>query len=187
MAIENLDDLDTTIADLIYTATGIRQIIESYQGKAPPEILFGTYRVTPVRAYGFPVIERNDIAVQEPVPEFGWRDYVETVVTSMEVMVSVNFFNDGADQAALMMQQSQFRQIVSEYCFQNDIAWRYTSETRDLSEMEMATIQKRYQVDLHLWVETRITDTMLRAAAFSVAIEDEDGHNLATVDNRIGI
>ena len=77
-----------------------------------------------------------------------------------------------------MMQQSQFRWPIVERCYTEGIAWRYTSESRDLTGLEMATIQERFQVDLHLYVETAITDTILRAAGFAVQIEDEDGNVL---------
>jgi len=39
-------------------------------------------------------------------------------------------------------------------------------------------MQERYQVDLHLWIETQVTDIILRAAGFSLTIEDEDGNIL---------
>lgn len=178
MPVENINDLNTTIANLVRTASGVNAVILANQDHAPPEGTYGTYHTVPVRAYGHPRRERADIAAAEPVPTFTWTDIAETTITQLELMVSVNFFDSGAQQAALMMQQAQFRSPVSEYCYVNGIAWRYTSESRDLTGIEMAAIQERYQVDLHLWVETEITDTILRAAGFSVTIEDEGGNIL---------
>jgi hypothetical protein len=178
MAVETLDELHSTIGNLIRTASGVNAVILANQDHAPPPGTYGTYHLMPVRAYGHPRRDRADIAAAEPVPTFAWTDIAETTVTQLELMVSVNFFDSGAKQAALMMQQAQFRSPVSEYCYVNGIAWRYTSESRDLTGLEMATIQERYQVDLHLWVETAITDTILRAAGFSVTIEDEGGNAL---------
>lgn len=179
MAVENLDDLHTTIADLAFTATGIREMILANQDRSPPEVpTYGTYKLTPIRAYGHPRRVRTDVAAVDPVPSFAWTDFEEAVVTQLELMVSLNFFGVGAKQAALAMQSSQFRWPITEFCYANGLAWRYTSESRDMTDLEMATIQERYQVDLHLWVETEITDTVLRAAGFSVRIEDEDGNLL---------
>jgi hypothetical protein len=111
----------------------------------------------------------------------------ETLITSMEFMISINFFGEGAQNAALMMQQAQFRYPISAYCYANGIAWRYTSESRNLTGVEMANMQQRYQVDLHLWVESQVSDTILRAAGFSLAVEDESGNILSELSASAGV
>lgn len=186
MAVETLDELHSTIGNLIRTASGVNAVILANQDHAPPPGTYGTYHLMPVRAYGHPRKVREDIAALAPVPAFMWKDISETTITQLELLVSVNFFDAGAKQAALMMQQAQFRFPVANYCRQNELGWRYTSETRNLTGLEMATIQERYQLDLHLWIETSITDTMMRAAGYSIQIDDENGNTLTTISDTMG-
>jgi len=178
MAVETVDELYSVLAQLVRDASGYPLAILADQGHAPPAGNYATYKPIPVRAYGQPRRVREDIPAAEPIPVFPWTDMEETLITSMEMMVSINFFDSGAQNAALRMQQAQFRQPISDYCFANDIAWRYVSESRNLTGVEMADMQERYQVDLHLWIETQLKDTILRAAGFSLTIEDEDGNIL---------
>jgi len=178
MAIETVDEMYSVLAELVRDASGYPIAILADQGHAPPAGNYATYKPIPVRAYGQPRRVREDIPAAEPIPVFPWTDMQETLITSMEVMVSINFFDSGAQNAALRMQQAQFRQPISDYCFLNGIAWRYVSESRNLTGVEMADMQERYQVDLHLWIETQVTDILLAAAGFSLTIEDEDGNIL---------
>lgn len=186
MAVENLDDLNITVANLLRTASGYNRMVLANQGESPPPSPYGTYWITPVRAYGQPKRVRTDIPAVEPVPEFEWQDMQETLITSMEMMVSVNFFDKGARQAAHNMQQAQYRAPVSDYCYLNGIGWRYVSEARNLTGIEMANMQERYQIDLHLWVETQVSDTLLRAAGFIVEVYDENEHLLSSTKKTTG-
>lgn len=178
MAVETVDELYGVIARLVKDASGYETARLADQGRSPPAGPYFTYKPIPVRAYGQPRRVREDIPAAEPVPTFTWTDMQETLITSLEMMVSINFFDSGAQNAALRMQQAQFRQPISDYCFANGIAWRYVSESRNLTGVEMGDIQERYQIDLHLWIETQVTDIILRAAGFSLTIEDEDGNTL---------
>lgn len=186
MAVESVDELYGVLAKLVRDASGYEVAILADQGRAPPAGAYATYKPIPVRAYGQPRRVRTDVPAVEPVPDFAWTDMKETLITSLEMMVSINFFDDGAQNAALRMQQAQFRQPISDYCFANGIAWRYVSESRNLTGVEMGDMQQRYQVDLHLWIETQVTDIILRAAGFSIVIDDENGNELTTIDGTLG-
>lgn len=178
MPIENISELNTTVQRLIQRASGVTAIILADQDGSPPTGLYGTYKITPIRAYGRPKVIQSDIAPLEPVPTSAWQDFSETLITSMEMMVSINFFNDGAANAAMKLQQSQFRFPVADYCRENEIAWRTTSETRNLSNIDQALMQDRYQLDLDLWAGVQITDDIMAAASYSITVEDENGNIL---------
>lgn len=186
MAVETIDELHTAIGNLIRQASGVNAVILANPDQAPPEGAYGTYRPIPVRAYGQVRRVREEVPALDPAPAFAWTDIEETVITQLELMVSVNFFNAGSQNAALNMLQGQFRQSISNYCFENGLGWRFLSEVRDLTDLEQGEVQSRHQVDLHLWVETSISDTMYAAAGFSVIIEDENGNELTHVDGNIG-
>ena len=98
-------------------------------------------------------IQREVVApIEEVDPSLGddWTDFNETACSALELMISVNFFNAGAAQAAMMLQNANFRLPVSQYLFQNKIARRYASTPRNLSALYQAGIQQRYQSDIQL-------------------------------------
>lgn len=186
MAVESIDDLKVAVCNLVRQASGVNAVIEAYPDHSPPEGLYGTYNMIPVRAYGHAIRERGTVPAADPAPPFVWEDIVENTVTQLELMVSINFLNAGAKEAAHKVLQSQFRHPIRWYCRDNSLGWRFVSEVRNLTGMEQATLQERYQLDLHLWVETQVSDTILAAAGFSVELYDEDERLLTTIDGNIG-
>lgn len=180
MPVTTIDDLKTNISNVIRAASGVNAMIEANQGQPPPAGLYGTYNITPIRAYGQPRKTRTEIPAEEEGPAVDWQDYAETTITQLLIMVSVNFFEKGSMDAAWRLHNASFRQPVRELLYSNGIAWRTVSEIRDLSELYQAEIQPRYQADVQLFVETEITDTILKAAGFSIEVIDENGTVLVT-------
>lgn len=176
MPVTTIDDLKVAITNIIRTASGVNAVIEANQSQSPPTGLYGTYNITPIRAYGHPRKDREDIPAEEPGPTPEWTDFAESTVTQLLIMVSVNFFESGSMDAAWRLHNASFRQPVREMLYSNGIAWRNVSEVRDLSELYKGSIQARYQADIQLFVETQITDTVLRAAGFTIEVVDENGN-----------
>lgn len=174
-----LSELNEIFLELISLASKvpIDKIILADQGKPTQNFglaTYATYKPIPIRAYGQVHYKREEIApIEEYDPALGdkWTDLKETACTSMEIMLSVNFFNDGAEQAAMMLQNANFRNPISDYLFSKDIAWRYTSNPRNLSAIFQAGIQQRWQTDIQLFVEHTVSYDVLRAANFQVILE----------------
>jgi hypothetical protein len=184
--ITDLDQLYQGFQTLVSTASGVDQsrVILADQGRpAPASDLYATYKPVPVRAYGFPRTNLKEIdAVQdfnESLLGADWQDLEATTVSQLEIMLSCNFLNEGAREAAWQMHNANHRLPVTEVLYTNSIGWQYASEIRDLTGVTQASVQPRYQLDVYLFVETKITDDILSAAGFSVNIEDEKGNTLA--------
>lgn len=171
---KDLNELNTIYQGLISKCTNltITNIILANQGRPPPDIsLYATYNPVPIRAYGQPSVKTQLSVPQEEFdPDLGddWQDFEVTKATAMEIMLSINFFNEGAAQAAMMLHNANFRHPVSEYLFKNKIAMRYVSNPRNLSAHYQSGIQPRWQADIHLFVEHEVSYAVLRAAGFTV-------------------
>lgn len=139
--------------------------------------MYATYNPIPVRAYGQPsqrleyidALEEHDEALGDD-----WQDLEEITASSMEFMISVNFFNEGAQQAAMRLHNANFRSPVSDYLFMNKLAFRYVSNPRNLSTHYQSGIQPRWQADIFIFVEHEVGDDVLRAAGFSVEFLREE-------------
>lgn len=175
-----IDELREPLQALVALAAGMttQTVVLADQGRSTDEFglsLYATYNPIPVRAYGQARFIRDVVApVEEVDPSLGedWTDFNETACTSIELMLSVNFFNTGAAQAAMMLQNANFRLPVSEYLFKNKLAWRYASTPRNLSALYQAGIQQRYQSDIQLFVEHRVSYSVLRAAGVDIITHD---------------
>lgn len=177
--IENIDELNSVFAKLVRDASGVPLAILANQGGPRPEGLYATYNPMPIRAYGHPRRLRNEAPAVEPVPDFEWTDFEEVTISNLELLLSLNFFNDGSKMSATRMLDCYFRQPIGEYLYLNGISCREIGPVRNLTGLESAEIQSRHQVDVHMFVELSITDTVLRAAGFNVKIEDENGNVLS--------
>jgi hypothetical protein len=206
--IEALDELHVALQEVVSVASGVplSRVILADQGRGPPEppnSLYATYNPVPVRAYGQPrkdrtLVEGERTALQvddtsvlavddsgtllglATGPSTDHQDLEEITVTQLELMLSVNFLNEGARDAAMKMQNANFRYPVSVLLNTNQIGWRNASEIRRLTQLTQGGLQPRYQTDLDLFVEMGITDNILRAAGFSFTVEDESGNTVAT-------
>ena len=178
MPVTSLSDIRSNVSAIIRAASGVERLILADQGEAPPKGLYGTYKIYPIRAYGHPRSSRTLIPELEPGPEDDWQDMQETVISQMLIMVSFNFINEGAEDAAWKMHNANFRPAISNMLFSNGIGWRGVGQVRNLSGVDRAYPQDRYQMDLTLVIETEISDNILRAAGFSLAIEDDQGNPL---------
>ncbi len=189
--IETIDQLYTGLRDVIAAASGVDQsrVILADQGRPPPDPpdeLYATYKPVPVRAVGHSRTALELVDATESYDEdllgADWQDFEATTVTQMDLLISCNFLNEGAANAATRMPNANFRYPILERLYSYGFGWRNCSEIRDLTGVLQAGLQPRYQVDLNIWAESRITDTILRAAGFSLTIEDESGNELSSVE-----
>jgi len=189
--IATIDQLYAGLQDIVATAGGVDQsrVILADQGRPPPEpadALYATYKPVPVRAVGHSRADLALVDATEPYDESllgpDWQDFEATTVTQLEMMVSINFLNEGAAGAAARMPNANFRLPILERLRSYGFGWRRCSEVRDLTGLFQAGLQPRYQVDLDIWVESRVTDDILRAAGFSLTVEDAEGNELSNVE-----
>jgi len=185
MAATSLDDLYVDLQRIVSLASGVplSRTILAEQGRPAPEPedeLYATYNPIPVRAVGQP---RQELSLVDATEDFNetllgadWQDFEQTVISQLELMVSINFFNDGARDSAWRMHNANHSWSVTDALWAAEIGWRYCSDVRNMTDLLQAGLQQRYQVDLNLYVETAIVDNVLRAAGFSVTIEDEAGN-----------
>lgn len=172
---ERTEDLYEAFQTLVRVASGVETVILANQGRPEPKGLYATYNPVPVRAVGHPRRQRFDVPAQDSdIP--GWTDFAESTITQMDFLLSVNFFNEGARDAAWRMHNANFRAPVQELLFTHGIGWRTCSEVRSLTELSQGGLQPRYQVDVRLYVEAEVTDIVLRAAGFALVMHDEDGN-----------
>lgn len=177
----DISELHDLLKGLISICTGIKneRIILADQSRAPPtgNSLYATYNPIPVRAYGQPSQRLEDVEAQEAFdPALGntWTDLDEITVTSMEFMISVNFFNEGASQAAMSLHNANFRSPVSDYLFLHQLGFRYVGNPRNLSTHFQSGIQPRWQADIFMFVDHEVSSRILRAAGFSLALITEE-------------
>ena len=190
MPVESLGALYTDLQRLVSIASGVDQgrVILADQGRPPPEPqgdLYATYNPIPVRAVGQP---RTSLALVDPVQDYNesllgtdWQDFEATTITQLDLILSCNFLNEGARDAAWKMHNANFRYPVADQLWSMQVGWRGASEVRRLTDIYQAGLQPRYQVDVNLYVETQITDEILRAAGFSLNVEDEDGNEVISL------
>lgn len=177
--IESVEELHVALQALVSKVSGVplASVILANQGAPAPEGLYATYNPMPIRAVGQPRRERTDVPAEDcDIP--GWTDFDETIVNQMDFLLSCNFYNEGAKDAAMQVHNANFRIPILEYLFQNQIGWRECSNIRDFTNPFQAGLQPRYQIDIDMYIETKITDRVLRAAGFKVAITDEDDNPL---------
>lgn len=176
---KDISELHDTLRGLVSVCSGLdeNRIILANQGRSPPkgEALYATYNPVPVRAYGQP---SQTVTPAGPHEAFDanlgadWQDLAVITATSMEFMLSVNFFNDGAAQAAMLLHNANFRPPVSAYLFRHALAFRYVSNPRNLSAHFQAQIQPRWQADIFLFVNQEVSSDILRAAGFTLDLLD---------------
>lgn len=178
---DSLSSLYVALQGLISVASGINRdrVVLADQGRPglPGLEVYATYKPVPVRAYGFPNRERAlTPAINTVLPNH--LDFSEKTRTQLELSLSCNFLNSGAQEAAWKIHNANFRSVVMEYLYTYKIGWRYASNPRDLTNLLQAGLQQRYQIDVQLFVETEITDVVLRANGFSIEVVDEGGNLL---------
>lgn len=176
---KTLESIRGVLQGLVAVAAGIpvSSVILADQGRTPPPGLYATYKPIPVRAYGAPRRSRKRVPAQDcDIPE--WTDLEETTISQMHFLLSVNILNKGAEDAAWRLHNANYRSTVREHLFTHGIGWRYASDVRNLTAVSQASLQPRYHVDIHLTLEAEVTDTVLRAAGFSLSITDESNNQL---------
>jgi hypothetical protein len=177
----DISELYSLLQELVSVCSGLNttRIVLADQGQSPPagNTLYATYNPLPVRAYGQPS-QRLEFAPAHEEHEgylgTDWQDLEEITVSSMEFMISVNFFNEGAAQAAMMLHNANFRSPVSDYLFLNGLGFRYVSNPRNLSTHFQSGIQPRWQVDIHMFIDHEVSSDILRAAGFSLKFITEE-------------
>ncbi|WP_219951440.1 phage neck terminator protein [Dickeya zeae] len=169
---ETIDELHDVFRQLVSMASGVETVILADQGRPAPAGIYATYKPVPVRAYGWSRKKRELIpAIADSDPSLGaWQDMRETAATSMDFMLSVNILNEGADTAIMRLHNANFRTPVSEFLYQNAIAWRHVSNCRNLTGFMQAGLQPRWQADILLFIEHTVSYDLLRAAGFDVNV-----------------
>lgn len=175
---QTLSDLHDFFQAFIEQSTGVSQVILADQGRDPPEGLYATYNPIPVRTVAHPRRSESDAPAQDPVNLQDWTDLNRVLHSQLELILSTNFMNDGARDAAWRLHDANFRGGIQTLLFNNNVAMRYTSEVRRLTDIIQAGLQPRYQVDVFFYVEADNSEVVLRAADFSVNIEDKAGNQL---------
>lgn len=180
----DIEELYAALREIIAEASGvpIERVILEDEGRSPPSPrgLYCAYEPLPVRAYGQPRTDQKDTdGPAEETTLDDWTDLEVTTVTQLELLLSLNFIEDGSKQAALRMHHANFREPVAAKLAAAGVAWMGASEIRDLTAVKQAGWQDRFQVDVRLIVQTGVTDTVLRAAGFSLEVRDENDHVLA--------
>lgn len=176
------DDLDVPIHGLLVAATGLpaNRVIKANQDRAEPaNELYLTWNAIPVRAVGQPRRHLGEVPEIEPSDYAGWTDLQETIISQIDMIVSVNCYNDGAKNLAWKLHQANYLNSINDYCASNGIGWRYASAARRMTGLQQAAYQSRYQVDINVYIETAISDTLLAAALAKVKIYDEAGNIIA--------
>lgn len=171
----DISELYVLLQGLISVCTGLdtKRIVLADQGRSPPagSALYATYNPIPVRAYGHPSQRLEFVPAREEYEDDlggDWQDLEEITASSMEFMISVNFFNASARQAAMMLHNANFRSPVSDYLFLNHLGFRYVSNPRNLSAYSQSEIQQRWQADIHMFINHEVSSAVLRAAGFSL-------------------
>lgn len=177
---KDINDLNPIWQQLVCLLTGAatNRVILANQGRPMPggTALSASYLLVPIRAYGWPTFSYIDVPASGvfPVdPRLGnWTDYEMTMHTTMVFQLSVNLFNEGAATAVLNFQNGNFRPDVASLMRANKAGWFKTSSPRNLTTLQNAGIQPRYQCDLTLYAEVDTTYAVLRAAGFTFEVID---------------
>lgn len=173
---ESVSDVIDTFQSIVQQASGVPLAILADQGREAPSGLYATYNPVVVRAVGHPRKSRSDSPPHEPTDLTGWTDFDEAVVSQMDLMLSCNFFNEGARDAAWRMHNANFRYSLQSYLHENSIAWRYCGEVKNLTSVLQAGLQPRFHVDCMLYIEGEVSGAVLRAAGVSIVLTDVDGN-----------
>lgn len=177
--IQSFIELLPAVQRIISAASGVplRNVILADQNRQQPQGLYATYKVYPVRAVGMPRTQRTMIPAIGEAP-VGHQDFRELVISDFEIMVSCNFLNEGAQDAAFRMHHGSSRIPVADELYGSGIGWRYCSDIRDLTDLAQGGLQPRYQTDLHLYVETAVVYDTEQAIGVDVVVYDEYGNVL---------
>ena len=179
----NIEELNKPFQLLIHYATGLplNRILVANQAKTSPNDLFCTYNIEPSGTQGAPRRERILVKAKDcDIPD--WEDMEETTIQRVKLRVSVQFFSDGARDAAWKMQKCNFRSSVSEHLLRNEMQWSGATSPSNLTDLEQAGYRQRYQLDVNLIAEGKIKDLVLLANSISWQIDDEKGNELASGD-----
>lgn len=173
---ENMADLNATFRQLIMLASGLENVILAGQTGEIPSDCYATYKPIPVRVYGHSEHSMTEIVPQEAFADSlgtEWTDLQDTVFSSMEFTLSVNIFNEGADNATVRLHNANLRNPVSAFLFRNGIAWRSTSASRDLIALSTSSQKANWQTDIHLFIKKTLSYPVLRAAGFTIDVQKQ--------------
>lgn len=179
---EALESLNVSLQQLLVMITGLDagRVVLADQGRPAPKgkTLYCTYRPYPIRAYGHPSKHYTEVPAIEESAETGWTDLEERVITSLVIMVSVNFYNEGAADAAWKMLSADRLETVTQHLFLNNLNWRKAGPVRNLTAMQRADVQPRYQLDIDMIVRGEQANQILAAGDAKVAMYDENDNPL---------
>ena len=151
------------------------------RGSPPNSEVYATYWPEPIRAHGWPLIDRQDAAPAESYdPSLGqnWKDFRYTLRVNMLFTVTVNIFNGNAQSLAMRIPCANFRPDVQAILRQHKIGWQRVSNIRNLTSILQAGIQPRFNIDIDLWATFDTSFNVLRAARAPFTIRDADTNTL---------
>jgi len=179
----DIEELNKPIQLLIHYATGLplNRILKGNQAESSPRDLFCTYTAQPEGVKYAPSMNQKLVPAQDcDIPN--WEDVEVEYVQAVKVRVSIQFFRDGAKDAAWKMGHSNWRNSVSEHLLRNELWWSGASTPNNLTDLEQAEFRQRYQLDVRLVVAGRIKEIILVANSIAGNIDDENGNDLADGD-----
>lgn len=176
-------ELNKPFQELIHLATGypLNRILVANQGQSSPRDPFCTFRIMPTGTQGAPRREQTLVPTQDcNIPN--WMDTEETTIQRVKIRVSVQFFRDGAKDAAWKMHNCNWRTPIANHLLINKMQWSGATSPNNLTDLEQAEYRQRYQLDVNLIVEGKVKDLILLAHSIAWNIDDEEGNDIADGD-----
>lgn len=186
----NFDDITVKVVKLVELITKIPSgnVIKAFQGLSPedmPSGLYATVRVlnmTPIGAPHKQMIDGKPVVV-EGVENA--TDLIDITTSQGVLMVSLNFYRHGANQAASMIKHADYREIVKKFLFLNNLGWQKTSEIRDLTQEQNADYEERAQIDLFLYAQDEVRDDIERIYSVSIEVTNADTKDTITTTDEL--
>lgn len=111
--------------------------------------------------------------------EVAGQDFTDITKTQKVVTVSLNFYRDGAMVYAGALREANKRYPVRGILYLAKLGWQRLGPINNLTALLNGNMEERAQVNLYLYAEDTVEDTVNRARKVKFTTSDEDGHVLA--------
>lgn len=160
--------LAKAVCQIVETVTGVTAFIGD-PGVGAPD---GTYCAVRVQAEeGFGQAMKS--------LEAAGQDFTDITKTQKVVTVSLNFYRDGAMAYAGALREANKRYPVRGILYLAQLGWQRLGPINNLTALLNGNMEERAQVNLYLYAEDTVEDTVNRARKVKFTTSDEDGHVLA--------
>lgn len=164
----NHKSIGKAVCSIVETVTGIPAFIGDPNSGAPD----GTYCAVRVQSEeGFGQAEKS--------LEANGQDFLAITKTQKVVTVSLNFYRDGAMAFAGALREANKRYPVQGILYLGKLGWQRLGPINNLTALLNGNMEERAQVNLYLYAEDAVQDTVNRAYKVKFTTSDEDGHVLA--------